>query len=231
MTMSRRNVLIDGATAAAMSVAGSESPEDAQSRTGRTRRSLDIIIIIVGGGSAAAVLAAGLNADVQRPVLLLEAGQNFKPKSYPSAITDANVVAAPAFNRHYQADDPVRRSPDIPVPRGRVIGGRSAVSAAVAMRARAGDFDRRDRRSVQGWSREQVLPLTGDGERAIRRGCIARSQRPFPDLPAHDGGEHPSMSAFVELRKPLAWRTYRISTALCDQASVPIRSTRSMECG
>jgi hypothetical protein len=118
MTMSRRNVLIDGATAAAMSVAGSESPEDAQSRIGGTKRSLDIIIIIVGGGSAAAVLAAGLNTDVQRRVLLLEAGQNFKPNSYPSAITDANVVAAPAFNWHYQADDHVRRSPDIPVPRG-----------------------------------------------------------------------------------------------------------------
>src|SRR5260370_4437581 len=98
MKMSRRDVLIDGATAAAIS----ESPEDTQSRSGRTKHSLDIIII-AGGGSARAVLAAGLSADVQRLVLLLEASSNLKPNSYPSAITDANVVAAPAFNWHYQA--------------------------------------------------------------------------------------------------------------------------------
>ncbi len=98
MTMSRGDDLIDGATAAAIS----ESPEDTQSRSGRTKHSLDIIII-AGGGSARAVLAAGLSADVQRLVLLLEASSNLKPNSYPSAITDANVVAAPAFNWHYQA--------------------------------------------------------------------------------------------------------------------------------
>jgi choline dehydrogenase len=122
MIMSRRYVLIDGATAAAIPVAGSESPEDTRSRTGRIKLSHDITIIIISGDSEGAVLAAGLSADVQRRVLLIEAGQNFKPNSYPSAITDANVVAAPAFDWRYQAYDHVRLGPDIPVPRGRVIG-------------------------------------------------------------------------------------------------------------
>jgi choline dehydrogenase len=120
MTMSRRYLLIDGATAAASPVAGSESPEDTRSRTGRIKHSYDITTISIRGGSEGAVLAAGLSADVQRRVLLIEAGQNFN--SYPSAITDANVAAAPAFDWHSQAYDHVRLGPDIPVPRGRVIG-------------------------------------------------------------------------------------------------------------
>ena len=120
MTMSRRDVLIDGVTAAAMSAAASESPEDTQSRTGRTKHSLDIIIIVCGG-AARAVLEAGPSADVQRRVLLLEAGHNFNPNSYPSAIADTNVVAATQLDWHYRADDHVRLGPDIPVPRGRVI--------------------------------------------------------------------------------------------------------------
>jgi len=116
MTMSRGDVLIDGATAAAIS----ESPEDTQSRSGRTKHSLDIIII-AGGGLACAVLAAALSADVQRLVLLLEASSKLKPNSYPSAVTDPNVVASPAFDWHHQADDHIRLGPDIPVPRDRVI--------------------------------------------------------------------------------------------------------------
>jgi hypothetical protein len=52
MTIPIRVVLIDGATAAAMSVAGSEFPEYAPSQPGRTMESLDMII--VGAGAAAA---------------------------------------------------------------------------------------------------------------------------------------------------------------------------------
>jgi len=62
--MSRRDVLIHGATAAGMWVAGLEFPEDARSWPGRTKQSLGMNI--VGAGSAGAGFATGLSADGQR---------------------------------------------------------------------------------------------------------------------------------------------------------------------
>jgi len=48
----------------------------------------------------------------------------FTPDSYPPVLTDANVVAgSPTFDWHYHTEDAARLGHDIPVPRGRVIGG------------------------------------------------------------------------------------------------------------
>jgi hypothetical protein len=81
---------------------------------------------IVGGGSASAVLAARLSTDAQRRVLLLEAEQNFAPDSYPLVLKNANIVAgSPTFDWQYHTQDAARFGRDIPVRRGRVIGGSS----------------------------------------------------------------------------------------------------------
>jgi choline dehydrogenase len=122
----RRDVLTAGTTAALMAIADSGRATDALAQPVGAKKSFDIVI--VGGGSAGAVLAVRLSADAQRRVLLLEAGPNFAPGAYPKVLTDANIVAAPAFDWHYHADDADDRlGHDIPVPR------ESASSAAVRL--------------------------------------------------------------------------------------------------
>jgi choline dehydrogenase len=99
-----------------------------------------------------AVLAARLSADPRRKVLLLEAGPIFATDRYPPVLTDANIVAGvsalPSFDWQYHTDGVGRLGHDN-LPQGRVIGGNSAVNAAVAMRARPPDFIRWARRGIE----------------------------------------------------------------------------------
>jgi len=169
-----------------------------RARTDVANQTFDIII--AGGGSAGAVLAARLSADAQRRVLLLEAGPNFTPNHYPPVLKDASIVAgSPAFDWQYHTEDAASLGHDIPVPRGRVIGGSSAVNGCVAMRARPADFARWAQRGIKGWSWEEVLAAykalentpTGDDAWHGRSGPLPIRQRTAEE-------NTPSMRAFVE---------------------------------
>lgn len=114
-------------------------------------------IVIVGGGSAGAVLARRLSESSQRRVLLLEAGPAYRPSGYPDALALADRVGGDAAHDWGYKSEAGGIGHAIHARRGRVLGGSSAVNAAVAMRARPADFDRWARRGITGWSAAEVL--------------------------------------------------------------------------
>ncbi|MCE7054226.1 GMC family oxidoreductase N-terminal domain-containing protein [Algoriphagus sp. AGSA1] len=116
--------------------------------------------IIIGGGSAGAVLASRLSENPAFHILLLEAGEAFTEDKYPELLSNSQIIAANGDSRYdwgYQSV-PNDAGHVIPIPRGKVLGGSSAVNAAVALRAIPNDFKRFVDMGLKEWSWEHVLP-------------------------------------------------------------------------
>jgi choline dehydrogenase len=153
-------------------------------------------VVIVGGGSAGGVLASRLSEDPTRSVLLIEAGTAYGVDGYPDDLRDAaHVPGNPEHDWGFTARGGAQ-SPQIIAPRGKALGGSSAVNATVAMRARPSDI--RDWHLAE-WTVEDVyatyraMENTRDGEEA-HHGRTG----PFPIRQLHYDDLTPSLRGFVD---------------------------------
>jgi choline dehydrogenase-like flavoprotein len=115
--------------------------------------------IIVGAGSAGCLLANRLSADPSNRVLLIEAGGRDNwiwlriPVGYLYAI--GNPRADWMFRT---AEEAGLNGRAIAYPRGRVLGGCSAINGMIYMRGQAADYDGWRQLGLEGWAWDDVLP-------------------------------------------------------------------------
>nr|WP_280846027.1 GMC family oxidoreductase N-terminal domain-containing protein [Neoroseomonas nitratireducens] len=115
--------------------------------------------IVVGAGSAGCVLANRLSDDPKRRVLLLEAGGEARHPYLHVPAGFLKTFRDPRFNWNFSTEPgPGVDGRSIHTPRGRVLGGSSAINGHLWVRGSARDFDDWAQAGCRGWSFTDVLP-------------------------------------------------------------------------
>ncbi len=162
--------------------------------------------IIVGAGSAGCVLANRLSESGKHRVLLLEAGGRDRniwihiPIGFGRTFFDRNINWL--FETEPQRHMGGRR---IGAPRGRVLGGSSAINGLLYIRGQRDDYDEWRDLGNAGWGYEDVLPYfkrAEDQQRGADAYHGAGGTLPVSDLPE----SHPLSEAFVAAGQKVGYR-------------------------
>jgi len=116
--------------------------------------------IIVGAGSAGCVLANRLSADPKNRVLLLEAGGDDNWIWFHIPVGYLFAIGNPRSDWMFKTEaEPGLNGRALNYPRGKVLGGSSAINAMIYMRGQAADYDHWRQLGLAGWGWSDVLPL------------------------------------------------------------------------
>jgi choline dehydrogenase len=119
----------------------------------------DYDYIIVGAGSAGCLLANRLSADPDRRVLVLEAGGRDNWIWFHIPVGYLFAIGNPRSDWCFKTEpEEGLNGRSLSYPRGKVIGGSSAINAMVYMRGQAADYDHWRQLGLTGWGWDDVLP-------------------------------------------------------------------------
>ncbi len=157
--------------------------------------------IVIGGGSGGCAVAGRLAVDGTRRVCLLEAGGR----------NDNFIIKTPGFmpfirnSSNYKFDTVPQKGLNGRIgyqPRGRGLGGSSAINAMVYIRGNRWDYDNWADLGCEGWGYEDVLPYFRKAE-ANERGADEYHGAGGPLFVSDQKSPNPTSHAFVEAAQSL----------------------------
>jgi choline dehydrogenase len=116
--------------------------------------------VVVGAGSAGCALAARLSEEPGVRVLLVEAGPRDRNPWIHIPVGYFRTMGNPATDWCYRTEPcPGLAGRSLPWPRGRVLGGSSAINGLLYVRGQREDYDGWRQMGCTGWGWEDVAPV------------------------------------------------------------------------
>ena len=164
--------------------------------------------VIVGGGSAGSVLAARLSENPNISVCLLEAGGWGNSILIRAPI--AGAIILPGYGRLYNWAYQTVRQKYLNnrrgyQPRGKVLGGSSAINAMLYIRGHKLDYDSWAENGCEGWSWDECLPYFKKSE----NNELGSDESHGIDGPLHVSNQkspRPITTAFIDAAKEMQHR-------------------------